>query len=282
KVKEYLEMALNAQKLKQTPRLVGKDAGKGAEYDPDAPLATALVIRPAPAFKGGLASREMIQGILDEIEALPPPQGGVGPRLTSAVLPPFPNQLMDKYKADYASLADLDQKLKENPKDFALVRAVREATKVLRDNAKQFRDSWQGKTLPVPVQIKNQVMKYQQEVAKEILNLQTGLENLKKAGEARDKEKSQRWQANYDFVQAKLTARLIWCREYSLMMGKIRKDELPTLEQGHIGWRLKAVPKLQSTDKDIKELVAEMKDALKNLKKEHKNTPWDILARRDS
>src|SRR5262249_43202698 len=87
-VKEYLEMALNAQKLKQTPRLVGQDGGKGAESDPDAPLATALVIRPAPAFKGGLASREMIQGILDEIEALPPPQGGVGPRLTSAVLPP--------------------------------------------------------------------------------------------------------------------------------------------------------------------------------------------------
>jgi hypothetical protein len=188
---------------------------------------------------------------------------------------------MEKYKVDYASLAELDQKIQQNPKDYALIRAVRKAARALKENAKEFQQTFPGRTLPIPPQVKAQVMKYQQEVAREILNLQTALENLKKAGEQRDKEKSPRWQANYDYVLAKLTARLIWCREYSLMMGKIRKDELPPLAPGHVGWRLKAVPKLQSTDKDIKELVSEMKDALKSLKKDHPNTPWEVLARRD-
>jgi len=189
---------------------------------------------------------------------------------------------MEKYKANYQSLAELDQKLEQNPNDFALIRAVREATRILRDNAQTFRDGWLGKTLPVPPQVKNDVMRYQKEVAKAIFNLQSGLEALQTASKERDKEKSARWQANFDYVQAKLVARLIWCREYSLMMGKIRKDELPALAAGHVGWRLKSVPKLQSTDKDIKELVSEMKEALNSLKKSHPNTPWEVLARRES
>jgi hypothetical protein len=282
KVKEYIDMTLNGQKLKQTPRLAGKDPGKGAAYDPEADLAPALVIRPAPLVKDIVAPRELIAGILEEIESLPPPKGGPGPALRPEVMPAFPAKVMEKYRTDYQSLAELDQKLQKDPKSHALIRAVREASRVLKDNATVFRDVFQGRTLPVPPPIKAQVMKYQQQVAKEIFNLQSALEALKKAGEQRDEEKSPRWQANYDYVQAKLTARLIWCREFSLMMGKIRKDELPALKPKDIGWRLKSAAKLQSTDKDIKELVSEMKDAFKSLKKNHPNTPWEILARRDA
>jgi hypothetical protein len=119
-------------------------------------------------------------------------------------------------------------------------------------------------------------------VARSILNLQEALQILKKAGEARDKEMSPRWQANYDYILAKLIARLIYVREYSLMMGKARKDELPNLEAGSVGWRLKSQPKLQSTNKEIEELVSELRDALKTLRKDHKATPWDILARRET
>jgi hypothetical protein len=65
------------------------------------------------------------------------------------------------------------------------------------------------------------------------------------------------------------------------MLGKLRKDEVPKLGPGHIGWRLASVPKLTSTDAEIKELTADAKEALKNLIKEHKNTPWEVLARRE-
>jgi hypothetical protein len=281
KVKEYIETALKGLKHKQTPRLTGQDPGKGAAYDPDTALPPALVIRDTPGRKDGPADKAIVQGILDEIEGIPTARGLPGPRLRSEALPLFSAKVMDKYKAEYGSLAELDQKLKDNPKEFPLRQAVREATRVLKQNSTPLRNNLAGKA-PLPAPIKMQVKRYQDEVAKSILNLQDARDMLKKAGEERAKEKSPRWQANFDYMLAKVTARLIFVREYSLMMGKARKDELPNLEASHVGWRLKSQAKLQSTDKDIKELVSELKDTLGALKKEHKNTPWEILARRET
>ncbi len=282
KVSEYVQTMQKRSRVAQTTRLTGKDPGKGAAYDPDADPAPPLVIKPAPGFEGGAAGREMVQGILDEVGQFPSAKGGpIGKALRFETMPPFPAKVMKKYKADYASLEELDQKLKDNPKDFKLIRAVRNATKALLDNSSSLPLTFPGKQVPIPPQVKNQVIKRQSALAKNILDLQDALDGLKKASAEREKEDSLRWAANYDYVLAKVTARLIYLREYSLMLGKIRKDELPNLEAGQNGWRLVSAAKLQSTDKDIKELVAELKDALKGLKKNYKGTPYEILARRE-
>jgi hypothetical protein len=201
------------------------------------------------------------------------------------VLPPFSAKVMVKYKADYRSLKELDQMLKDNPKKFPLIRAIRRATQIMEDpkNADAFTQIQSGRGLPIPAQVKTQIMNYQADVVGPVIaRLEDALRDLRKAGDDRDKEKSKRWQANYDYVLVKLTNRVIYLREYSLMLGKVRKDELPNLAPGDNGWRLVSSAKLQSTDKEIKELVGEVKDALKTLKKKHAGTPWEVLARRES
>jgi len=285
KVADFIDMHLKAGKAKQTPRLAGKDPDKGAAYNADVELPPPQVILPAPGQKDGAASKAEIQGILDEIETIPPAKGlqGAPERLHIEVLPPFSAKVMAKYKADYASLQELDERLKANPKKFALIRAVRNATLALEKNAQEFTQVQAGRALPVPPAEKTRIIKYQEDVVGPVISrLEDALKDLKKAGDDRDKEKSKRWQANYDYVLVKLINRVIYLREYSLMLGKVRKDELPNLGPGDMGWRLVSSAKLSSTDKEIKELSDEVKEGLKSLKKSHAGTPWEILARRES
>jgi hypothetical protein len=283
KVSETLRQELERRKLKQTPRLTGKEPAKGAAYDPDAELPPPVVIKPPPGLKGGTARREEVQGILDEIETIPHAQGtlalGVG-RLKFEALPPFSARKMEAYKADYRSLKELDQRLAANPKKFALIRAVRQATKDLEQTAEAFPLTQNGRAVPVPAQEKARIIKYQGSVVGAAIGrLDEAFQAMLKVGEKRDQEKSQRWQANYDYVMAKLTARLIYLREYSLMLGKVRKDELP--DPGPKGWRMVSRLKVQSNDREMKRLLEERRDALKSLLKEHAGTPWAILARRE-
>jgi hypothetical protein len=285
KVAAYIAARAKNEKVEQTPRLLGKDPGKGADYDPDQELPPAQVIQLPPGLKEGTASRGEIQGILDEIETIPPAKGAVNSvaeRLKFEVLPPFPAKGMAAYKADYRSLQELDERLKDSPDKYKLIRAIRKATQVLEKNSDSFVQTQGGRAVPLPVAEKNRIMNYQADtVGPAIARLEDALKDLKKVGEERDKEPSKRWQANYDYVLAKLINRVVYLREYSLMLGKLRKDEVPKLGPGHIGWRLASVPKLTSTDAEIKELTADAKEALKNLIKEHKNTPWEVLARRE-
>jgi hypothetical protein len=211
-------------------------------------------------------------------------RGFGGERLHFEVLPPFPAKALADYKADYASLKELDRKLKDNPKENKFIQAVRKGMEaLLKNNSQTFTETQGGRRVPLPGPEKERIIKYQANVVGPVIDdLEEALKKLKKAGEERDNEKSKRWQANYDFVLVKLTNRVIFLREYSLLLGKIRRDELPNLGPKSIGWRIASAPKLQSTDKEIKEMSADVKDALKSLKKNHAGTPWEVLARRES
>jgi hypothetical protein len=273
KVSEYVVSAVRDVKLKQTPQLLGRDPDKGAPYDPEKELPPALTVKPPPMFKDGIAGRDEIQGILNEIAEIPPAKGSgalSAARLRFESMPPFPAKLMEKYKEA------------DKPKETAFIRAVRNAATVLRNHAETYKETFEGKTLPVPAPVKAQVIKLQESaIGKPLFELQEALEEMKKVEEKRDEEKSKRWQAHFDYVKAKLLARIIYLREYSLMMGKIRKDELPALAPGNTGWRLASRVKLQSTDKEIKDMLGDYKKALKALKSKHKGTPWELLAKRE-
>jgi hypothetical protein len=284
KVAGYMAQILESEKFKQTPRLAGKDPNRGAAYDPDKDMPLPLVILPPPGLKDGAAGRAQVQSILNEIERLPPAkglQGNGGERLHFEVMPPFSATRLKKYQADYRSLAELDQRLKDNPGQFKLIRAVRHAMRVLEKNVQGFNQFQRGPRVS-PAE-KERVKTYQTKVVARVIDdLEEALKQLKKAGDDRDSEASQRWQANYDYVLVKLASRLIHVREYSLLLGKVRGDELPQLGAGHTGWRLVSVPKLRSaSDKFVKESMGDIKDALANLMKKHAGTPWEVLARRD-
>jgi len=113
--------------------------------------------------------------------------------------------------------------------------------------------------------------------------LQDALEELKKAGEKRDEEPSKRWQANYDYVLARLEARIAYVHEYNFMKGQIRKDALPPRDpaKGFTGWRLASQAKLQSGP-EARKLAEDSKKVLLKLAKTHVGTPWEVLAKREA
>jgi hypothetical protein len=283
RVADYLAQHLRGEKFKQVPLLFGKDPNRGAPYDANEPLPPAVVVKPPPGVKGA-AGRAAVQSILNEVGRLPPAKGNRGAgggRLRVDVMPSFSAKVLAKYRPDYRSLQEVDDRLRDNPGKYKLIRTVRQAMQVLEHNAQGFRHDQHGRSVPVPPAEKNRIERYQMKsVAPVIEQLEEALKNLKKAGEERDGEPPPRWKAHYDYVLAKLTSRLIHVREYQLMLGKVRKDELPP--SGPSGWQLASGPKLKSSDREVKGMLADRKEALKNLLKNHAGTPWEVLARREN
>jgi hypothetical protein len=261
KVSAFITTALKERQLSQTPRLTNKEWN-----DP--------------------AGRAAIQRILDEIETIPPARVMAAlrtERLKFEVLPPFSTRTMEQYRADYPSLQELDRKLRDNPRDFPLIRAVRQATRVLEENAQAFSETLIGQKFPLPAQEKARLMRYQTKVVASMIGkLQDALEALKEAGAGLDREESKRWQANYEYVLAKLLARLIFVHEYCLMLAMARKDNLPLLKPGQNRRRLASAPKMQNREANIRKLLRDRKAVLESLMKKHPGTPWEMLARRES
>jgi hypothetical protein len=186
---------------------------------------------------------------------------------------------MTPYRADYRSVAELEKQ----PEKFPLRSAVLKVVKQLNEEfspeqaAVSFRESFAGVKSD---RIKAEILREQTKPARVLLDLQEAAEELRKAGEHRKQEPSKRWQAHYDYVLAQLLARIAYVSEYNLMLGKIRKDELPELTVGvHSGYRLSSQEKMQS-GKEIKDLAAESRKILAKLAIEHRGTPWEVLAKR--
>src|SRR5262249_52682370 len=129
--------------------------------------------------------------------------------------------------------------------------------------------------------IKAAIFQEQKKPARILAELTERIDELRKAGAQRSQEPSPRWQAHYDYVLAEVLARTAYVSEYNLMLGKIRKDELPELQpKVHTGWRLASSEKLQSP-KDIKDLAAESQKLFAKVIHDHPGTPWEVLAKRE-
>jgi hypothetical protein len=266
-------------KAKQTPRLAGQAPEGGAAYDPGEALPPPLAIpRPAPPA-GGFAKREMIRGILNEIE-LPPIKLARSDTAALRIedLVPFAAKKLDDYEPD-ASLKDIEA----NPMKYPVRVAVLEAVKLLREkfNPQQpevaLREYFGGNNSDA---IKKEILKEQEKPADVLSELEMIRVRLAKLNDAREEESSKRWQAHYDYVYAQVLARIAYLKEYSLMLGKIRKDELPALEPIHTGYRLASKERLQSGS-EVRNLAKDAKNLLKKVARQNKGTPWEILAKRD-
>jgi hypothetical protein len=94
----------------------------------------------------------------------------------------------------------------------------------------------------------------------------------------RDKE-SKRWKANFEYVCARLEARIAYLHEYNGMLGNIRKDFPPRDPALHIGWQLASREKISDRD-----AAKNHKAALKHLEKlaaDNGGTPWAMVAKRE-
>jgi hypothetical protein len=188
---------------------------------------------------------------------------------------PFRATALKGYESDYSDLKELLSKPNEYPVRVAVIRAV----EALSRSKLALREEFKG---PSSDDVKKDLTDTQKSgPAKMLLDLSDALSELERVTPERDKEKSRRWQAHYDYVTANVKARLAYVNEYDLMLAKIKKDELPPLDPKlHNGYRLGSQEKLQSP-KEIKDLASESRKLLNKIIKEHPGTPWELLAKRE-
>jgi Caspase domain len=268
-------------KAKQASLWSGKMNEQGAAYDAQELFPPRFVLTtPEPATPPGAA--EDVRQILKELK-LPPIQLSMAEDekmdLDGVVF--FARDKLAPYLPDYRSLAEI----RGNPAKYPLRIAVLDTLELLNKefgsgNAKEaIRQFYSASATP---DAKNRILNEQKKPAQLLLSLQEARRNLEKAGEMRDEEKAKRWQANFDYTHAELLARIAFLEEYNLMLGRIRKDELPELEKGvDEGWRLTPREKLQSP-KDVRDLATLAHKEFAKLAKEHAGTPWEVLARREA
>jgi len=265
KVNALMKAELTPLKLEQTSRLSGKETEGGAAYDSTQPPAAKITFE-APRPSGeDVAPVAEVRSILAEIDVPPIRLARDDMAMRADAMPPFSAKLLVEYKSDAAKTPFRD--------------AVEKARKTLHQQlkGKRLREEWQ--MIGDENGHKAFVKDYQEkEVAKTIRELEEALEDLRAAGkEGRKEEKSKRWQANYDYILARMESQIGYLYEYDSALGDMRK-ELP--EKGPNGWRLASQQKL-SGDPAGRRLVTESGKILDKLAKDNPGTPWELLAKRD-
>ena len=103
------------------------------------------------------------------------------------------------------------------------------------------------------------------------------LEALEAAGADRGRE-PKRWQANYDFMRARLQLQIAYVYEHQSMLGRLRKD-LPPLDRAtEGGWRL-VRSHVMTGDAEGRKLARDAKLGLGQIVRHHPGTAWEVLAR---
>ena len=267
-------------RAKQTPQLSGREASEGAPYDPAAPSPPKMDI-PEPALSGGdVARREDIRSILKEIE-LPPIRLAreETASLEIETLVPFASKRMERYQPDDVSLKEAEA----NPQKYPVRAAVLEVVKLLNEKFNPhnatfiLRDSFGGGSSD---RVKQEITNEQQGPAELLALLHEAERRLDKADRKRDQEESKRWLAHFDYIQAELLARIAYVHEYDFMLAKIKKDELPPLERGQNFYRLASRVKIQGP-RELKDYASRSSRLFAKIARQHKGTPWEVLAKRE-
>jgi hypothetical protein len=267
RVNQRMKEMLDKEQKVQTSRLTGEEPAAGAPYDPSQPVPQRVVIEaPAPP-EGGPAPLELVQGVLKDLEVPAIKTTRDEQALKVEQMPVFAARLMEAYKDDG----------QKTPFRDTVVRT----REVLNQQLKGKRLREEFRAPPNEARFKDEIKDYQtREVAALLGELNEALEDLKNAGKDRDKEMSKRWQANYDYVLARMEMQIAYLYEYTTMLGSMRK-ELPARDPKiHGGWRLASQTTLQG-DAAGKRLATDARKILEKLAKDHPDTPWAVLAKRE-
>ena len=287
KVNKKMTDLLEPEKLEQTPRLTGASPAGPGPYDANEPLAAQLTFRLPPAQAGNA----LVNNILKEIRKIPAVRAtrrGSENLLDITYLPPFDAKALDAFKSTEPSFSVLESmkpdKLEEYREKFPLRVAVTEAIKTLNENARfTMKESLTNPGGAITPQIKAQFLKDQEAPGEAGFYLKGALEKLKAAQKERDKEPSKRWQANFDYTLTRMQARLVYTMEYNFILAQVRGDSLPPLNNAiHNGWRIASRDKVQIKEAEVKDMVKNIKKTWEKIKKEYPNTPWSVMARRES
>lgn len=285
-VNRRMKESLEPLGLKQTAFVAGSDRDNGTTYDPNEPLAAAPTLAPIPVQQGGAATAAAIRGVLDEISVPPIKVTKLDNKINFAMLPPMADAMKD-YLAG-GEMTPLRQKVKEARAVLWAVSDGGEPPADLMDMIKAKKDELRvdlsvlqdGYQIPSDeTQFKNRVEADERQVAVILGALEEAHLDLKDMEEDKEKE-TKRWQANYDFVVAHLEAQIAYLYEYQSMLGLMRKEFPEHDPKVHRGWKLASRTSLGG-DSTGRKLARSAGKTLTSLSEDHKNTPWEVLAKRE-
>lgn len=260
--------AQNLFKLDQTVCLLGRQDKADLGFDAKMPKPGKIPLV-VPQDQRGVAQRGDVLRMLAMAERVPPLfRADPSSRLTFEILPRFPKLRTDLYQDD--------------EKETDLRTQVAEAIQLLNKHAGAFPCEFP----PVPANpqqkttFKNDIMKRQQELLLVCFELEGKLEELKTMVNDRLKEPPH-WQASYDYTVAMLGYRIAFCFQYNATLGLIRKDELPLGFDAKLHKGLRIVPDPQISDRDALKLATNARKVLEQMLLDHRETPWEVVARRE-
>ena len=127
-------------------------------------------------------------------------------------------------------------------------------------------------------QFKSQLGEIQKNAALMQFQLDRALEELDLLQDRRDKE-TKSWQGNYDYVRARLAARIAQLYEYNLKLGQMRKEFPPLDPMIHTGWRLATGGTV--SDRDSGKYAEKAKSYLNKLLESQAGTGWERIAKEE-
>lgn len=226
-----------------------------------------------PSLLGSPADQQDVEGaVFFPADALKNYAPDVPVSEIEALAKDLPARIADFKPADW-------EKLKGQAHRVAAVKAlaeIRSKWKAFTDKDGVLKDGLDGK---VDDKLKADIEKKEQppiaDAALELSELVEALTDaklgLQKAGE---EDKNKFWQATFRFALAQAKLRLAFIHEANLALGNIRTDNLPESASG-----LRLVQKARMTDKKNAPTGKQALEALGELAKEHKGTPFEVLAK---
>jgi hypothetical protein len=292
-VNQRMKSELSKRKLEQVSRLTGKEAEDNDAYDPkEAPPPNPVTALAAPPSNVTI-NKMLIESVLSQAGA-PPIKVTHELAIRYDALPPFSVDALKKYQGDVPNPESPLRKAVKNaravlwavypaqePKDLSADVSVLRSKigvqlNVLRDG---YRAPVGGGN--VENQFKSRVENDERRVALIMRYIDDALNDLRdpKVVEARESE-SKRWQANYDYIHARVQLEYAYLFEYQSMLGSMRKEFPPRDPELQSGWKLASQSKLQG-DSAGKKFAKDGHKLLDKIIKDHAGSPWEVLAKRE-
>jgi hypothetical protein len=285
-INDHMKADLDRRGLKQVALLAGKPPEGSLAVDKTAAPAR---VPPLPVVRLGDTAAAL--KVLSEVSV--PPIKGEGDDTSSlafSVLPTFTAETMKKYDDGGDPNAPLRKAVRQAravlwaistytpPGELgADIEAVKAKLKVSLDIKRDYYPAPGGGAAENV--FKERVFNDAKEMSRIVARLQEALDDITAVADQRDKE-TPRWQANYDFIKARLLMQMAYLEEYQSLLGQMRK-ELPPLDRKlYNGWRLASQETMQG-DGTTKKLAKQAKKALDEIADKYKDTPWAVLSKRE-
>lgn len=267
----------------QTPRFAQVDQGPESLFPEAVNIGVLGNSQPAPVVDSGFGPFALTRlayetgGIFFTVH----PNRDVNRRVSTRELSPFASRIdyfvdpniMSRYRPDYVSPKDYEQRVRNSPLRAALVQAARMGKiETLEDPTRRFVKQNEA-------QLATSLTRAQQPAAL-VFDKLLAVDTVLRSGErGREAEDSPRWLAGFDLARGRVLAHKVRAETYNAILAKAKLG-LPFEDPKNNTWVLKASEEISvgsKLEREAKEAIELLTAVVQN----HPGTPWAVLAEQE-